>query len=67
MTPAMHRKVKYIREYSKKIEIITRARRSCFKKKTRGEKSGGTVPLSKLAPADKNFSGALIDWISLSW
>ncbi len=57
-----------IREKSKSLlGLSTGARRSCLKKKTRGEKSGGTVPLSKLAPDAKNFSGALIDWISLSW
>jgi hypothetical protein len=28
------------------LGLSTGARRSCLKKKTRGEKSGGTVPLS---------------------
>jgi hypothetical protein len=38
-----------ISEYSKKLKSLlglsTGARRSCVKKKTRGEKPGGTVPL----------------------
>ncbi len=45
-------KVEYLRESSKKIDIVstvdlpTGTRRSCLKKKTRGEKSRGTVPVS---------------------
>jgi hypothetical protein len=44
-------KVEYLREYSKKIEIVTRlvfwGQEKLFEEKTRGEKSGGTVSLSR--------------------
>jgi hypothetical protein len=38
------------------LGLSSRARRSCLKKKTRGEKSGGTVPLKALPGGKKEGS-----------
>jgi hypothetical protein len=56
-------KVEYLREYSKKsklfLGLFTGTRRSCLKKKTGGEKSGGTVPI-KCAYCLRLYSSSLV-------